>query len=747
MATARVKTLTSKSKRKDGKQSKQIREDEELIEQSLRRFQITADFESESRTEGLKDLRFSIGTGQWDGAIKAARDIEGKPCLTINRIPTFIRQYTGEERQHRPAMLVDPVGSGTDPETAEICQGVLRHIEQISVADYVYDMSYDMMLRIGWHHWRINSEYLDERSFDQEPRIEIIENSFATYLSPIRKPDGTDPLWGHVIQDMSRDEYKEEFPDSKLAKSEFNFTSTLGNAAPNWVTKDGARVAEYWWIDLTRKNLCLLDDGRTKFEDELEKGERQLIVNQRDSIARKVCCVKHNAVEILKRYEWLGRYIPIVEVSGTRLYVDGKIYRAGIVRDAQDPQRVYNFEVTGMAEQIALAPKDPLYVAEGSIAGHEEEYRQANRVNYPYLYYKAFDENGKPLPPPTRASREPPIEAMARMVQQSDYDLKSVIGIYGPGLGEQGPAQESGFAILTRQQQSDTGSVNWSDNLNRSIHWQGKILLDLFPKLITSPRIQRIVNPDDTVKHAVIYNSQAPNADAEEQMEEAQALLDQKALKKVYDVGLGKYDVVLSSGPTYRTARKEQFAALTAIITANPQMLPILGALWADCADWPGARKVKELFQKMMPPNLQDPNDQDPGAQIALLQSQLQQLGGQHQQLVVELNRASDTIRTERLALESKERIAALNNQTQVLLQQLKSHDQAANAQLVETLQLITNRLNLLGENVSIAQDAGQPPMAPALPGKVEPKPLAVTPAAPVQPVPGTTGPTPGIAP
>ena len=71
-----------------------------------------------------------------------------------------------------------------------------------------------------------------------------------------------------------------------------------------------------------------------------------------------------------------------------------------------------------------------------------------------------------------------------------------------------GTAQESGFAILSRQQQSDTGAITWHDNLNRAIMWQGKILLDLWPKLINSARVQRIVNPDDSIRHAVIYNSQ-----------------------------------------------------------------------------------------------------------------------------------------------------------------------------------------------------------------------------------------------
>src|SRR5580658_3669782 len=221
--------LSSKSK----KRNKRLEAAEEQITTSLKRFRITAESESESRRQALEDLRFSIGTGQWDESVKANREIEGKPCLTINRAPAFLRQYTGEERQHRPAMLVSPVGNGADREAAKIHQGVLRHIEVVSTADVTYDSSYDMMMRIGWCPWRVTTEYVNERSFNQEPRIEAIENPFSVYLSPVRRPDGTDPLWGHVVRDYQKDEYEAEFGKNDMVK--LGFPTNQGNAEPQWV--------------------------------------------------------------------------------------------------------------------------------------------------------------------------------------------------------------------------------------------------------------------------------------------------------------------------------------------------------------------------------------------------------------------------------------------------------------------------------------------------------------------------------
>jgi hypothetical protein len=460
--------LTSKSKRR----AKKIDGDQEkIIIPSIKRYTITANAESKWRRQALEDLKFSVGTGQWDETVKANRELEGKPCLTINRAPSFLRQYTGEERQHRPAMLVSPVGSGADLEVAKIHQGVLRHIEVASIAEVTYDNSYDMMMRIGSCPWRVKTDYVHERSFDQEPRIESVENPFSVFLSPVRRPDGTDPLWAHVIRDYSKEEYKAEFgEDRPMAK--LNFPMVAGAQEPGWVTKAGARVAEYWWIELNKKELWLLDDGSTMLAEELDDFSEEdkaafdegMIVDRRDTIIRAVNCVKHDAMTVLQKDTWLGKYIPFPEVSGVRLNIQGEIYRSGMIRDYRDAQRIYDFMVTRQVEQVDLVSKDPLWVPEEN-AQFGEDYRQMNRKNFSHLFYKAYTKDGKQLPPPARAGREAPIQAMAEVIKQADYDMKSVIGIYGPSLGEE-VGQRAGIGL--RHLQPARASRHSRDRVARS---------------------------------------------------------------------------------------------------------------------------------------------------------------------------------------------------------------------------------------------------------------------------------------
>lgn len=710
--------------------------DHDEIATSLKRFEITAETESESRKQGLDDLKFSIGTGQWDEAVRANREIDGKPCLTVNRAPSFLRQYTGDERQHRPAMLVNPVGSGADIELAKIHQGVLRHIEVASFADVTYDDSYDWMMRTGWCPWRIKTDYISDMGFDQEPRIEPFENPFNAYLSPVRNPLGQDPLWAHVVESLSKEEYEARYPNSLMVQ--LRFPTDTGAPAPGWVTKHGARIAEYWWIELKPEIICQLSDGSVKFKHELDELEKAAIDDERETITRKVHCVKHNAVEILERYEYLGRYIPLVDLFGVRLNINGRSYKAGMVRDYRDAQRIYDFMVTRQVEQIDAQGKDPLFVPMGGTENFEEFYRLMNRKNFPYVPYQPYDKQDKPLPPPSRANRNVDIAGMAAIIKQADYDMKAVVGIYGPQVDQPGMQAESGFAILNREMQSDKGMLSYSDNLNRAIRWQGKILLDLWPRYITEPKLQRIINPDDSIKNAAVFNSQ------HSQSQDADYLLQANALKKAYDVGKGEYDVTLSAGPMSQTGRKESFKALTQVI-AQPAVaqsqafFPIL-FLWAHNADFNGADELAKIFKKMIPPQLQEADSEDKDAQLAAKDAALQQLTQQQQQLVMELARASDTIRTDRLNIESKERVALFNNFTQLTIQRLKSHDAAAQAQLDAQLETIQHRMETLHESMSVEQEAGQAPATPELPGKVEPKVQPITPAAPTIPIPGSTG-------
>src|SRR5262245_40761574 len=99
--------------------------------------------------------------------MRRAREIEARPCLTSNKLPAFLHQITNDQRQNKPSIKVHPVDDGADEETAEIIQGLIRHIEYNSNADTCYDTSLFYAAAIGFGYFRILTQYVGD-SFDQE---------------------------------------------------------------------------------------------------------------------------------------------------------------------------------------------------------------------------------------------------------------------------------------------------------------------------------------------------------------------------------------------------------------------------------------------------------------------------------------------------------------------------------------------------------------------------------------------------
>lgn len=679
---------------------------------ALARFKRTSEMENQVRKDALDDLAFSTGD-QWDATIRSQRELDGRPCLTINRLPQFIRQVTNEQRQQRPSGQINPVGSGADVETAEILSGIMRHIEVNSDADVAYDTGMDQMVRTGFGYWRVITYYVDPETEEQEIGIERIKNQFRVYYGPAEKPDYSDANYAFIVEDVPKLEYEQRFKKYGLAPLT-DFTS-VGDKAPGWVGDDYIRIAEYFYVEEVeeeRQEKEPEEEPEMKVASSRDRKKKTNplpaaadVENEQGSLTEpiKKRAVKWALISALDCIEggpedeiiWPGRWIPIVPVLGEDIDVDGKRYLAGLVRNAKDAQRAYNYWETASAEMIALAPKAPWIMAEGQQEGNEEKWRTSNRVNWSYLTYKPIDVAGRPVQAPQRQSAEPPIQAMALMIRQADNDLKATTGLYDASLGQQGPEQ-SGKAILARQKQGDTATINYSDNLGRAIRHTWRICLDLIPIIYDIARIQRIIDPDGTVRNVGIFNSR--NSNIEELPHELSEL---KAEKKLYDIGLGRYDVTVSIGPSFQTRRQEAVQSIMALVTAYPQAMSFVGDLLVRNMDWPYAKEIADRFKKMLPPQLQE-DTTDPTAKLNQLQAGLANLQQHNQQLIALLNQATSDLKSKRFELESRERIAAMQAQAGMIEALAKTNGQAALAKMNEEFKLINDRMSKLHEAMSI---------------------------------------------
>jgi portal protein len=671
---------------------------------AMQRFKLSAEATEVSRKARLDDLKFSIGE-QWDAQTKSNRELDKRPCLTINRFPQFVRIVTNEMRQLRQAIIVNPVGDGADVQTAQILQGAVRHIEVNSDAEVAYDIGGDFLVRTGLGYWRLITEYI-KGTFDQQIKIKAVRNPFAIYEDPnCIEPDHSDSNWCFVVEDIPRDLFTIQNPNAAVT-SLTDFTS-IGDKPAGWVTKESIRIAEYFYVDMERVVLCHLPDGSVVTEDKVPEGIEP--EEKRTELKRTVKWAKISAVDCLEggpedEVIWPGQFVPIIPVIGDDIIVDGKLDIAGMIRAAKDPARMYNFWISAATEAIALAPKAPFVAADGQIEDHEEEWRNANVRNFAVLRYKPVTVEGQVVGPPQRNTAETPIQAMGAMIRQADADLKSTMGLPDASLGQRAP-DESGKAALIRKKQGDTATYNYTDNQARAIRCTGRQLVDLIPKVITAPRLQRIIKPDQAAETVGMYNSQYTDQTKEQIFE--QLAKQNPDLQNVYDVGVGMYDVAVAVGPSNQTKRQEAVEAMMAIVEGYPQLMQIAGDLVVQNMDWPGAQEIATRLKKMLPPQLQDVDSQDPQIRLIAVQSQLQALMQQHDAVTQELNAATEMIRSKTIETESKERIAMIQAQVQLLSAEAGVQGEMALTALNAEIAHIQAQLGVLNEGKPIGGSAG----------------------------------------
>ena len=545
------------------------------------------DADSYNRQDALDDLKFSSGD-QWPVEVQNSRNLEARPCLTINKLDGFIRQVCNQQRQARPRMKAHSMNSAANAKVADILTGIFKHIEVNSDADSAYDTAFEFAVRMGWGYWRVVTDYVREDSFDQEIFIKPIANPFTVYFDPnSQMPDGSDAESCLITEVMSKKDFKAQYPG---ADDGGNFTNRgTGDADADWIMKDDIRIAEWWHTERKKTKLLLLSDGTQVYKEDAPAADILeaagiVVVAERETMRKTIKWCKLTGMEVLEERDWVGKFIPIVPVYGQQLVVDDKRKKYGLVRQAKDPQRMYNYWRTALTESVALAPKAKWLLAEGQDEGHENEWAQANIKAMPVLKYKQKDIEGKDAPPPQRLQPEPPPAGIVEATSAINNDLQTVVGIFDPNQFSQGNL--SGKAIRGQQMQIDLSNFHYYDNLTRSMKQTGRIILDLIPKIYDKERVMRIIGYDNQPEMVTIN----------------QRVVDESGAEKILnDVTVGEYDVYMDTGPGYQSKRQEAVEAMVPLLQANPELFNAAGDLVFRNMDFPGADVIADRLAAMNP--------------------------------------------------------------------------------------------------------------------------------------------------
>lgn len=614
--------------------------------------------EQENRDRALEDIRFSRLGEQWPEHIRKQRELELRPVLTINKLPAFIRQVVNDARQNKPSIKVHPVDSEGDVKTADVINGLIRNIEYTSNADVAYDTGIEASVSGGIGYWRIGVDYAYDDVFGMDLSIKRVANRFSIYGDPdSMEADSSDWNVAFVVDRISKEEFKRRYRNKKNVDDDYVCVDFESDAWSDddrrWVNDEGVLVAEWWQREEVEREILQLSDGQVVGADDLTPEQQVLIqagamqvVNRRVTKSHKVTQTIMTGADIIEENEWPGRYIPIVPIYGDEIVVEGKRYFMSLIHNAMDAQRMYNYWRTTATETAALAPKAPWIGRKGTFNSDADRWATANTQSHAYLEYDGEAPQRQPL------DVGPAAGALQEALNASD-DMKAIIGLYDASLGARSN-ETSGRAIMARQREGDVATFHFIDNLTRAIRHTGRILIDLIPHVYSDERIVRVIGEDGT------QETQKINGPVEETDEDGQPMVDDEgqAIMGIRDLRAGKYDLTVTSGPSFTTRREEAAAQMTELVRAFPQAAPFIADIMAKNFDWPGAEEIAKRFEAMNPMK-QQPDGLPPEVQQMIQQGQeaLQELQRKVQQLEDDRSIDQFNAETQRLKVEGDQRL------------------------------------------------------------------------------------------
>lgn len=511
--------------------------------------------------------------GQWEDNIFEKFQTYGRPRYTFDITKTIVNKYYGEMTQNDFNIRVTPMGQGSSKETAQLCAGLVKNTESISRATNVYSMAARMEMICGFDAIRIDQDYADNESFNQDLFIRHITDSVnrVWFLGNYQDRTASDADAVVIEHLISSDEYQERF-----GKDSEDAARSLGDNVDRstyYYKRQGIRIGELIYKKKERKKLYLLPDGSTVDEDGYESAGKVEGAKERMVDSHKICVRWFDGRDFLtESEETVFDFLPVVPVLPNFMIVEDKPISCGVVEPLMDWQRVRNYTGSAYVEETALAPKDVILMTRAQLVGNEKDVGRLNVAGRPILTYTP-DENPN-VPPPYKPGAYQTNTGLATMFQLSEQGIQSSAGMFAAGLGDN-PALQSGVAIEQLDNNSNLGSIEYYKALEVALGHLGKILVNAYPKLYDVEQERRIFNDDGTYEMVMIN----------------QIGMDGK---KINDLSKGVYDVYCDIGAAFKNRQQKTADQIIALGQVDPTVVAQNKDILLSSLDSPGMDKAAE---------------------------------------------------------------------------------------------------------------------------------------------------------
>lgn len=545
-----------------------------------------------------EDMRHVSGD-PWEPKEKLARKNAMRPTPACDELGQYENQVVNEVRANPRAIRFSPVGFGANDKTATFYGDKTREIEYRSHAQQHYTRAFQNMVEGSYGYVKLRAEYITDQpgssakgfsAFDQRLVIDGIPDPDVIVEDPdFLDRTGRDWKWLFELETMSLSEFRKAFKGAEIQ----TFSPELVKSSKGWITGSGQnmtlQVASYWEVQTTEKTLNAwqgrdpqsgqtlvyeLFDDETELSDKIRKFGFE-IVNKRPVDDPQVCRYRTNGVEILKKDEWLGKWIPYVACYGKMLYLDlgtgPELVIQSMTRLARVPNMLLAYYLACEAELIGMTPKTRHYVLKGTLDKKNAiKMQKANFEPVPFIEFDMPQVAGGTGVDwrPMDVTWEPPIQAIEVAKESARRAIQAAMGMTPlPTNMQKDSNRLSGRAMDKFDASSQQGSYHFKDSYDMLIERVGELIEDALPKYYDAAGMTATLDAQKRPQSVFINAEKVPQGAV---MPDGQAVPDD-ALPNIE----GLHAVTIDVGPADASAR-QQSSDFVDIFVQSPifQLLP-----------------------------------------------------------------------------------------------------------------------------------------------------------------------------
>ncbi|ECR2650313.1 portal protein [Salmonella enterica subsp. enterica] len=583
---------------------------EKKHERIMLRFDRAYTPQQDVREKCIEATRFArVPGGQWEGATAAGTKLDDRfekyPKFEINKVATELNRIIAEYRNNRITVKFRPGDKEASEELANKLNGLFRADYEETDGGEACDNAFDDAATGGFGCFRLTSMLVNEYDpMDERQRIAIepvYDPSRSVWFDPdAKKYDKSDALWAFCMYSLSPEKYEAEYGKTPPASLD---VTTMTSWEYDWFEPEVVYIAKYYEVrkesvDVISYRQPITGEIATYDSDQIEDIEDELALAGFQEVARRSVKRRRVYVSVVDGQNFLekprripGEHIPLIPVYGKRWFIDDIERVEGHIAKAMDPQRLYNLQVSMLADSAAQDPGQvPIFDPE-QVRGLEKHWEDRGKKRPAFLVARApRDKTGNPIGPAAPGSFTPAPQlspAIATMLQLTSADIQEVTG--SSQAMQQMPSNIAQETVNNLMNRADMASFIYLDNMAKSLKRAGEVWLSMAREVYGSEREVRVVNEDGTDDIALM-NAQ---------------VVDRQTGRVVAlnDLSTGRYDVTVDVGPSYTARRDATVSVLTNVLSTmlpNDPMRPAIQGIILDNIDGEGLDDFKEYNRNQL---------------------------------------------------------------------------------------------------------------------------------------------------